>query len=76
MAVDGVPSSASRWISFRATISFVVLDRPWGQYQRKTTQMSIAWIWTLTLNTVAYVPSPIALTQQARTGEATEEQRT
>lgn len=28
MAVDGVPSSASRCISFRATISFVVLERP------------------------------------------------
>lgn len=27
--MDGVPSSASRWISFRATISLVVLDRPW-----------------------------------------------
>lgn len=28
IAVDGVPSSASRWISFRATISLVVLDLP------------------------------------------------
>ena len=28
IAVDGVPSSASRWISFNATISFVVLERP------------------------------------------------
>jgi hypothetical protein len=28
IAVEGVPSSASRWISFKATISFVVLDRP------------------------------------------------
>ena len=28
MAVEGVPSSASKWISFSATISFVVLERP------------------------------------------------
>lgn len=31
MAVDGVPSSASRWISFNATISDVVRDRPCRQ---------------------------------------------
>lgn len=28
IAVEGVPSSASRWISLSATISFVVRDRP------------------------------------------------
>ena len=34
MAVEGVPSSASRWISLRATISLVVRDLPWGaEYQ-------------------------------------------
>ena len=30
IAVLGVPSSASRWISFNATISEVVLDRPYS----------------------------------------------
>lgn len=30
MAVLGVPSSASRWISLSATISDVVRDRPYG----------------------------------------------
>jgi hypothetical protein len=30
IAVLGVPSSASRWISFKATISEVVRDRPCG----------------------------------------------
>lgn len=29
IAVEGVPSSASRCISFRATISLVVRERPW-----------------------------------------------
>jgi len=29
IAVLGVPSSGSRWISFKATISFVIRDRPY-----------------------------------------------
>lgn len=28
IAVDGVPSSESRWISFNATTSFVIRERP------------------------------------------------
>ena len=51
MAVDGVPSSASRWISFNATISFVVLERP---LKKRKNQTKIRWnLWYLTLKTVA-----------------------
>ena len=35
MAVDGVPSSESRWISFRATNSPVWRLRPLKTYQNK-----------------------------------------
>lgn len=38
MAVDGVPSSASRWISFKATISLVVLERPYAKRSEERIQ--------------------------------------
>lgn len=42
IAVDGVPSSASRWISFSATILLVILERSWIRNQQSSSQRHVS----------------------------------